>query len=62
MSWQHIFPEGSIVVIGRESYTAKHNPHFPGIDLYQGGERVMTVCPDWLPQIATGTTIEGEPS
>lgn len=57
MSWQQIFPEGSTIFIGRDSYTAKHNPHFPGIDLYQGAERVMTVCPDWLPQIATGVKL-----
>ena len=57
MSWQQIYPEGSTVFIGRDSYTAKHNPHFPGIDLYQEGQRVMTVCPDWLPQVATGVRL-----
>ena len=57
MSWQQIFPEGSTVYIGRNSYTAKHNPYFPGIDLFQNGERVMTVSPDWLPQIATGVRL-----
>lgn len=45
MIWRQIYPEGSTVIIGRDRYTAKHNPHFPGIDLYQGSERVMTVCP-----------------
>ncbi len=60
MTWQQIYPEGSIVFIGRDRYTARHNPHFPGIDLYQGGLRVMTVCPDYLPQVATGATINGE--
>ena len=59
MTWQQIFPEGSTVVIGRDRYAAKHNPHFPGIDLYQGNLRVMTVCPDWLQQIATGVLTEG---
>ena len=57
MSWQQIYPEGSTVYIGRDRYTAKHNEHFPGIDLYQNDERVMTVCPDWLPQIATGVRL-----
>lgn len=60
MTWQQTYPEGSTVLIGRDSYTAKHNPHFPGIDLYQGRLRVMTVCPDYLSQVATGVTIEGE--
>lgn len=54
MTWQQIFPEGSTVFIGRDAYTAGHNPHFLGVDLFQNGERVMTVCPDWLQQIATG--------
>lgn len=54
MSWQALYPEGSIVFIGRDSYTAKHNPFFPGVDLYQGDLRVMTVCPQYLPQVATG--------
>lgn len=57
MTWQQIFPEGSTIYIGCDAYTAGHNPHFPGIDLFQNGERVMTVCPDWLPQIATGVRL-----
>jgi len=54
MSWQELYPEGSTVFIGRDSYTAKHNPFFPGVDLYRGELCAMTVCPQYLPQVVTG--------
>ncbi|MCP2154942.1 UNVERIFIED_ORG: hypothetical protein J2S29_001276 [Rhizobium sp. SLBN-170] len=62
MTWQQISPEGTTVFIGRDRYTAKRNPHFFGIDLYQGGELMLTVNAKILPRIATGATVDGEPS
>ncbi len=52
MSWQEIYPEGSTVIIGRDRYTAKHNPHFSAFDLYQRGELMLTVNAKILPIIA----------
>ena len=55
MNWQDLYPEGSTVFIGRESYLAKHNPFDLGVDLYKAGERVMTIAPEFVPVLASGT-------
>lgn len=62
MTWQQISPEGTTVFIGQDRYTAKRNPHFFGIDLYQGEELMLTVNAKILPRIATGATGDGESS
>ncbi|WP_432347918.1 hypothetical protein WMC41_09925 [Shinella yambaruensis] len=54
MSWRDWYPEGSTVFIGRDSYTAKHNEHGLGVDLYKDDLRVMTIAPEYVPMIASG--------
>lgn len=54
MNWRDLYPEGSTVFIGRESYLAKHNPHDLGVDLYRGDQRVMTIAPEFVPVITDG--------
>ncbi|MCW5706743.1 hypothetical protein [Shinella sp.] len=54
MTWHDWYPEGSTVFIGHDSYTAKHNEHDLGLDLYKDGERVMTIAPEFVPKIVDG--------
>ncbi len=54
MNWRDLYPEGSTVFIGRDTYVAKHNPHDLGLDLYKDGEFAMTIAPEYVPVIASG--------
>jgi len=55
MNWRNLYPEGSIVLIGRDRYEARHNEYDLGLDLFDSrNEFAMTIAPDFVPKIASG--------